>query len=94
MKGQASDISHICEFSWYQWVMFRDVPVQYPSDNRVLGSYLGPARDMVPAMNAKILKANGEVFPYLIGVPLHLKKQKILFILNSGVSSLKSAKLC
>ena len=29
MKGQASDISHICEFSWYQWVMFRDGPVQY-----------------------------------------------------------------
>ena len=30
MKGQASDISHICEFSWYQWVMFCDGPVQYP----------------------------------------------------------------
>ena len=43
MKLQASDISYICEFSWYQWVMFRDSPVQYPADNLVLGSYLGPA---------------------------------------------------
>ena len=43
MKGQASDISHIWEFFCYQWVMFRDVHVQYPADNLVLGHYLGPA---------------------------------------------------
>ena len=61
MKGQASDISHICEFSWYQWVMFRDVPVQYMVDNLVFGRYLGPARDVEPAMTAKILKLYGEV---------------------------------
>ena len=43
MKVQAYDISHICGFYWYQWVMFCDDPVQYPADNLVLGSYLGPA---------------------------------------------------
>ena len=32
MKGQASDIIHICEFSRYQWVIFCDGPVQYPLD--------------------------------------------------------------
>ena len=63
MKVQASDISHICKFSRYQWVMFHDGPVQYPADNLVLGRYLEPARDVVPAMTAKILKANGEVVP-------------------------------
>ena len=36
MKGQASDISHICEFSWYQCVMFCDGPVQYPEYNLAL----------------------------------------------------------
>ena len=63
IKIQASNISHICEFSWYKWVIFRDVPVQYPADNLVLGRYLVPDRDMEPAMTAKILKANGEVVP-------------------------------
>ena len=61
MKGQASDISHICEFSWYHWVMLCDSPVQYPADNIVLGRYLGPAQDVGPAMNSKILKSNREV---------------------------------
>ena len=63
MKVQASDISHICKFSRYQWVMFHDGPVQYPADNLVLGRYLEPARDVVPAITAKILKVNGEVVP-------------------------------
>ena len=63
MKGKSSDISHICEFSWYQWVMFRDVHVQYPAVNLVLGRYLGPTWDVGPAMTDKFLKANGEVVP-------------------------------
>ena len=66
IEGQASDISNICEFSWYQWVMFRDGPVQYTAYNLVLGRHLGPARDVGPARTAKVLKANGEVFPRYI----------------------------
>ena len=42
IKGQASNTSYICELSWYQWVMFCDRYVQYPTDNIVLGRYLGP----------------------------------------------------
>ena len=53
MQVQASDISHICEFSWYKWVMFCDGPVQYPDDNLVLEHYLGPARYVGPTMRAK-----------------------------------------
>ena len=60
MEGQASNISHICEFSWYLWVMFCDGLVQYPADNLLLGRYLGPARYVGPAMTSKILKASGE----------------------------------
>ena len=53
IKGQASNIRHMCELSWYQWVMFCDGSVQYPADNLVLGNYLGPALDVGPAMTVK-----------------------------------------
>ena len=43
--------------------MFRDDHVQYPAENLVLGRYLGPARDVGPAITEKILKLNGEVVP-------------------------------
>ena len=61
MKGDTADISRFCEHAFYDWVMFRDQPVQFPDENPVLGRYLGPAIDVGPAMTAKILKSNGEV---------------------------------
>jgi hypothetical protein len=61
MSGETSDISQFCEFTFYDWIMFRDQPVAFPDDNPVLGCYLGPAIDVGPALTAKILKANGEV---------------------------------
>ena len=94
MKGQASDISHICELSWYQWVMFRDGPVQYTADNLVLGLYLGPAQDVGPAMTSRILKASGEAVPQSTLCALTLVEREILLILNSGASQMKYAKLC
>lgn len=61
MTGETADISQISEFGFYQWVMFRDSSVSFPEDDMVLGRWLGPSRDVGPAMSAKILKANGEV---------------------------------
>ena len=43
MKVQAYDISHICVFSWYQWIMFRDGPVQYMAVILVLETYFVPS---------------------------------------------------
>ena len=64
MTGQAADISHIYEYAWFDWVMFRDGPhVSYPDNNLVLDRYLGPTLDVRPAMCAKILKDNGKVLP-------------------------------
>ncbi|KAL7523565.1 hypothetical protein ACHAXR_000992, partial [Thalassiosira sp. AJA248-18] len=63
MKGETPDISHICEHAWYDWVMFRDGPAQFPEHDLVLGRYLGPTRDVGSMMTAKILKANGEIVP-------------------------------
>jgi hypothetical protein len=57
ITGDTSDISHICEFSWYDRIWWID-----PSDkleNRKLGRYLGPSHDVGQAMCSKILTANG-----------------------------------
>jgi hypothetical protein len=60
MKGTTADISHIAEFGWYDWVMFRDNIPSYPDDKLILGRYLGPALDTGSALTAKILKDNGQ----------------------------------
>ena len=60
MTGTTADISHICEFGWFDWVMFRDNVPTYPDDRMILGRYLGPATDVGLALTAKILKSNGQ----------------------------------
>ncbi len=60
MTGSTADISHICEFGWYDWVMFRDNVPFFPDNKLVLGRYLGPATDVGSALTAKILKSNGQ----------------------------------
>ena len=59
MKGETANITHLCEFGWYDWVYFRDNPVKYPHDKWVLGRWLRPTTDIGPALCAKILKHNG-----------------------------------
>jgi hypothetical protein len=59
MTGNTANISHIAEFGWYDWVMFRDYEPSYPDDKLILGCYLGPAIDTGSALMAKILKLNG-----------------------------------
>ena len=61
MSGGTSDISECFEHRFYDWVMFRDNPIQYPDKNPVLGRYLVLAIDIGPEMMAKIMKANIEV---------------------------------
>jgi hypothetical protein len=59
MTGNTADISHICEFGWYGWVMFRDNVPSFPDNKTTLGCYLRPAIDVGSALTAKILKSNG-----------------------------------
>jgi hypothetical protein len=59
MTGNTADISHIAEFGWYNWVMYRDNEPSFPDDKLILGCYLGPAIDTGLALMAKILKSNG-----------------------------------
>jgi hypothetical protein len=58
MTGNTANISHIAEFGWYDWVMFRDNEPSFPDDKLILGHYLGPAIDTGLALTAKILKSN------------------------------------
>ncbi len=60
MTGSTADISHICEFGWYDWVMFRDNVPTFPDVKLTLGQYLGPATNIGSAFPAKILKSNGQ----------------------------------
>jgi hypothetical protein len=60
ITGSAANISHICEFGWYDWVMFRDNIPTFPDVKLTLGQYLGPATDVGSALTAKILKSNGQ----------------------------------
>jgi hypothetical protein len=46
MTGSTTDISHIAEFGWYNWVMYQDNIPSYPDDKLILGRYLGPATDI------------------------------------------------
>ncbi len=70
MKGGTADISQICKFAWYDWVMFRDTvnTITFPDDKLTLGRYLGPATDVGSALTAKILKQNGQ---YICRSTLH-----------------------
>jgi hypothetical protein len=37
MTGSIADTSHICEFGWYDWVMFRDNVPTFPDVKLTLG---------------------------------------------------------
>jgi hypothetical protein len=37
MTGSTADISHICEFGWYDWVMIRDNLPTFPDNKLILG---------------------------------------------------------
>jgi hypothetical protein len=67
MKGETADISQICKFAWYDWVMFCDIvnTIAFPNDKLTLGRYLVLATDIESALTAKILKQNGQYVCHL-----------------------------
>ena len=65
MNGMSADISDICEFEFYEWVMFNDSQATFPETKFNVGRWLGPAVDVGSALTYKILKSNGQVVPRL-----------------------------
>ena len=65
MLGEVTDISHLCNFQWYEWVKFRRMGPEaaYPYPSEHLGRCLGPARNKGNAMSQNVLLMNGKVIP-------------------------------
>ena len=63
MHGMSADISDICEFEFYEWVMFNDSQANFPETKFHMGRWLGPAVDVESALTYKILKSNVQVVP-------------------------------
>ena len=63
MHGMSTDISDICEFEFYEWIMFNDSQATFPGTKFHVGHWLGPAVDVLSALTYKILKSNGQVVP-------------------------------
>ena len=61
--GSEADISHICQYGWYNWVYYRDAKTSFPYQKERLGRCLGPAKNEGNAIVQWILKENGKVIP-------------------------------
>ena len=59
MSGQTCDISSLCEFECFEWVIFFQPKETYPDDKMFIGRWLGPATDVGTAMTYKILRPDG-----------------------------------
>ena len=54
MKGNTADISNICKFKWYEWVMFNDSSVQFTE-------LWFELIDIGSALTYKIMKSNEQI---------------------------------
>ena len=62
MGNGTTDISAICGYGWYEWVLYyREEKAAFPHDSEILGRYLGPAPDIGGGMCMCILNATGKV---------------------------------
>ena len=46
MHDMSADISNICEFEFYEWIMFNDSQANFPETKFHVGRWLGPAVDV------------------------------------------------
>ena len=59
MSGQTVDLSSLCEFEWFEWVMFFQPKEAYPEDKMFIGRWLGPATDVGTDITYKVLRPDG-----------------------------------
>ena len=59
MSGQTGDIISLCEFEWFEWVMFFQPKETYPDDKMFIGRWLGPEIDVGTAITYNILRPDG-----------------------------------
>jgi hypothetical protein len=68
ITGDTADISHLCEFSWYDHVWYIDQ--MDPMQNKKLARYLGPSHDIGQAMCSKLLTIKGKEISQTSVIPL------------------------
>ena len=63
--GDLTDISHVCNFYWYEWVKFRRIgsDAAYPFPTEHLGRCLGPTCNKGNAIRQHVLLENGKIIP-------------------------------
>ena len=60
--GATHNISHLCKFAWYDWVMYNEEKAGFPEDKEVLRQYLGLTDPGVGStMSYQILRPSGRV---------------------------------
>ena len=57
--GEEGDISHLCQFAWYEWVYFYDdySAARFPFLKAMLGRVLGPSKNEGNEMTQWCLKS-------------------------------------
>ena len=63
LTGQPTDISSICEFGWYDWVIYRVEGHKFPMQHQRLGRILGPSKNAGSAMSNWVLTSTGDIMP-------------------------------
>jgi hypothetical protein len=73
LTGDTCDISHLCEFRWYDTVWYID-PLD-KLENKKLGKYLGPSHDVGQAMCCRILTSNAKEISRTSVIPLSVEEK-------------------
>ena len=63
MTGQPTDISNICEYAWYEWVIYRIEGAKFPVQHQRLGRVLGSSHNAGSTMSQWVLTVTGDVMP-------------------------------
>lgn len=74
LTGDTADISHICEFGWYDWVWYIS-PQDENMERKHLGRYLGPSFDVGDVLCARILPASARPISRTSVFPLSVEEE-------------------
>ena len=71
LMGKPTDITSICEFGWYNWLIYRVEGHNIPFQHKLLRRALGPSNNSRSAMSKWVLTGTGNIMP--IQTMRHLK---------------------
>ena len=63
LTGQMADISHLIDFKWYDWVVYRVEGQKFPFQHQKIGRVLGPATNAGNMMSQWVLTRTGDIMP-------------------------------